>query len=119
MISRVAWSTGSLLVAGSVGQNAYIAHAAGMRTDANKRLPLQNAALIQMLNGIGLMMTSLRIGNKNKKLALVPISLMMVGSVMFSGFIFYEKLTEKKTFSGYIRYGGSATLFGWVTLALL
>ena len=72
-----------------------------------------------MLNGLGLMMTSLRLGNKSKMIAVVPVGLLMSGTVMFSGFIFYEKLTEQKTFSGFIRYGGSATLFGWVALALL
>lgn len=65
-----------------------------MRNDANKRLPLQNAALIQMLNGLGLMMTSLRISKKSSKLAILPIGLMLSGTVMFSGFIFYEKMTE-------------------------
>jgi uncharacterized membrane protein YgdD (TMEM256/DUF423 family) len=75
--------------------------------------------MIQMLNGLGLMMTSLRIGNKSSKIALVPIGLLLSGTLMFSGIIFYEKLTDKKTFSGFIRYGGSATLFGWVTLAML
>lgn len=94
MVSRVAWSFGSLLVAASVGENAYIAHAAAFRTDANKRLPVQNAAMIQMLNGLGLMMVSLRIGNKSSKVALVPVGLLMAGTVMFSGCIFYEKLTE-------------------------
>jgi uncharacterized membrane protein YgdD (TMEM256/DUF423 family) len=72
-----------------------------------------------MLNGLGLMMTSLRIGNKGSKLAILPIGLMLSGTVMFSGFIFYEKLTERRTFSGFIRYGGSFTIFGWLALTLL
>lgn len=80
---------------------------------------MQNAALIQMLNGLGLMMTSLRMGNKAPKVAILPISLLILGSGVFSGIIFYEKLTLDKSFSGYIRYGGSATLFGWMTLILL
>merc|ERR1712127_639779 len=96
------------------------AHAAHLRHSADERLPLQNAALIQMLNGLGLLMTSLRINaGGSAKLAVAPVSLMIGGTCMFSVLIIKEKLTGDRTFSGLIRYGGSATLFGWAALAML
>lgn len=77
--------------------------------------------MIQMLNGLGLMMTSLRIGQKPSKsrIAIVPIALLTVGTCAFSGFIFYEKINNDRTFSPYIRYGGSATIFGWLAIFFL
>ena len=120
MVSRLAWSSGSLLVAASVGEQAYIAHASNeLKTDANKRLPLQNAALIQMLNGLGLMMLSLRVGKKTPKMAYAPLGLLILGSTMFSGFIFYDKLTGDGRLRSYVRYGGSATIFGWLAMTFL
>lgn len=46
MLKRISWSTGALFVSLSVAENAYIAHKGDYKNDANKRLPLQNAALI-------------------------------------------------------------------------
>jgi len=51
--------------------------------------------------------------------AILPISLLLVGSGAFSGILFYEKITSDRTFSGYVRYGGTATIFGWMTMILL
>lgn len=74
-----------------------------------------------MLNGLGLMMTALRLGQKpsKSKIALIPIALLTVGTCAFSGLIFYEKINNDRTFSGFIRYGGSATIFGWLTIFFL
>lgn len=52
-------------------------------------------------------------------MAAVPVALMVSGTCMFSVLIFKEKMTGDRTFSGFIRYGGSATLFGWAALAML
>jgi hypothetical protein len=46
MLKRFAWSTGSVFVALSVAESAYIAHVGDYKNDPNKRLPLQNAAMI-------------------------------------------------------------------------
>ena len=70
-----------------------------------------------MLNGLGLMMTSLKIGNKKSRIAVVPVGLLLLGSGAFSGLLFYEKITTDRTFSAYVRYGGSLTLIGWALLA--
>lgn len=70
-----------------------------------------------MLNGLGLMMASLRIGGRKTKFAVIPISLLVLGTGAFSGLLFYDKITGDRTFSAYIRYGGSLTLVGWALLS--
>jgi len=72
-----------------------------------------------MLNGLGLMMVALRVGQKNSKFAVVPISLFTAGTFLFSGIIFYSNLQNDRTFNKFIRFGGSATIFGWFAMAFI
>lgn len=42
-----------------------------------------------------------------------------MGTLLFSGLIFYEKLYNDRTFVKFIRFGGSATIFGWFAMAFI
>jgi len=46
-----------------------------------------------MLNGLGLMMIGLRMKQNKSKLVIFPLSLLMIGTVLFSGNMFYGHLT--------------------------
>lgn len=72
-----------------------------------------------MLNGLGLMMITIKQGQKASRLAVVPVGLLTAGTLLFSGLIFYEKLYHDRTFVKFIRFGGSATIFGWFAMVFI
>ena len=113
--------TGTSLVAISVGQSAFIAH--GLKKhepDPEKqfemRQHLENARLITMLNGLGLCLISIK---GKGRLSIVPFSLLTVGTGAFSGLIFYSKIYKDDKLNFLVKYGGSATIFGWFAMALM
>ena len=70
-----------------------------------------------MLNGLGLMLIGLR-AKKGFK-AHIPGSLMLTGSVLFPGMIFYSRLYEDKRFLKLVMVGGSSTTIAWAAMAIL
>eukprot|EP00354_Favella_ehrenbergii_P005330 CAMPEP_0170455070 /NCGR_PEP_ID=MMETSP0123-20130129/3128_1 /TAXON_ID=182087 /ORGANISM="Favella ehrenbergii, Strain Fehren 1" /LENGTH=92 /DNA_ID=CAMNT_0010718027 /DNA_START=32 /DNA_END=307 /DNA_ORIENTATION=+ len=86
------------MVGVSVAQSAIIAHHLHkMEQDEQKKVllrrALENARMITMLNGLGLAMIALR-NTKRPNLALLPMSMLVGGTGMFSGVIFYEAFTK-------------------------
>lgn len=79
---------------------------------------MENARMITMLNGIGLGMIALR-NTKRPAVAILPISLLVAGTGMFSGTIFYEAFTKDTRMHWIIKFGGSASIFGWFFMGLL
>ena len=72
--------------------------------------------MITMLNGLGMCLISLK---SKSKLATVPTTLLLGGTGAFSGLIFYEAWFKDRQFHNFIKYGGTATILGWFTMALL
>ena len=92
------WTIGTMLVGISVGQSAVIAHKLDkLQSDPKKqvrlRQSLENARLITMLNGLGLAMCALR-KTSRPAFAIVPTTLLVTGTGLFSGIIFYEALKK-------------------------
>ena len=79
---------------------------------------LENARLITMLNGLGLAMISLRKTHR-PKVAALPMTLLITGTALFSGVIFYEAFTKDESMHWAIKFGGSASIFGWICMGLL
>ena len=69
-----------------------------------------------MLNGVGLMLASLKYRN-SMKLIWLPISLITTGMVLFPGMIFYSNIYEDRRFIKLVMDGGSCTTAGWFFLA--
>ena len=69
-----------------------------------------------MLNGLGMCMLSLR---SKSKVTLLPAALLLGGTALFPGIIFYEAYTKDLQFHGYVKYGGMATIIGWFAMALV
>ena len=84
---------------------------------AKLRTALENARLITMINGLGLAM----IGLKNSRSALVflPSTLLLLGTILFPGIIFYEAVTKNDVFHKFIKFGGMASIFGYFAMALI
>ena len=71
-----------------------------------------------MLNGLGLTMMALRKTSK-PVFASVPTVLLLTGTGLFSGVIFYEAFTKDDRMHWVIKFGGSASIFGWLFMAVL
>ena len=79
---------------------------------------MENARLITMLNGLGLAMISLRKSSR-PMVAALPMSLLVTGTGLFSGIIFYEAFTKDERMHWAIKFGGSASIFGWLLMGLI
>ena len=111
-MNRLLWSTGTAGIALSVAENAWTAHGAS-RFGPKDMIALNNAVHIQMLNGIGLCLLSLR---KANKIRMLPASLLCTGSVLFPGMIFYSRIYEDKRYVKLVMVGGTCSILGWVAM---
>ena len=123
MLKNLQWAFGTSLVGISIGQSAIIAHKLQkLESDATKQAALrkacENARLITMLNGLGLAMIGLR-KTSRPTISLLPTSLLVAGTLGFSGIIFYEAFTKDTQFHWAIKFGGSASIFGWICMGLI
>ena len=84
---------------------------------AKMRTALENARLITMINGLGLAMIGLK--NSRSSIVFLPTFLLMVGTVLFPGVIFYEAIVKNDMFHGFIKFGGMASIFGYFAMALI
>ena len=122
-MKRFQWTLGTAMVGVSVAQSAMIAHKLE-KIEPNptkqiaKRQALENARLVTMLNGLGLSMMALK-KTSRPTFAAIPTALLITGTALFSGIIFYEAFTKDAQFHGIIKIGGSASIFGWFAMAIL
>lgn len=70
-----------------------------------------------MLNGLGLMLIGLRAKKTSAKH--IPGALLMTGSVLFPGMIFYSRLYNDKRYIRLVMVGGSCSVLGWAAMAIL
>ena len=93
-----------------------------LEPDATKQIALrkalENARLITMLNGLGMAMIALR-KTSRPKVAAIPFVSLVAGTAMFSGIIFYEAFTKDERMHWAIKFGGTASILGWITMGLL
>eukprot|EP00355_Strombidium_rassoulzadegani_P002438 CAMPEP_0168611048 /NCGR_PEP_ID=MMETSP0449_2-20121227/2133_1 /TAXON_ID=1082188 /ORGANISM="Strombidium rassoulzadegani, Strain ras09" /LENGTH=109 /DNA_ID=CAMNT_0008651435 /DNA_START=1 /DNA_END=327 /DNA_ORIENTATION=- len=106
--NRILWASGSLGVALSILENAYTAHTQTKYTEKDK-VALNNAVHIQMLNGLGVCMLSMR----QSRFRMLPGSLLITGSILFPGMIFYSRIYEDKSYMKLVMVGGTCSIAGW------
>ena len=121
-MQRAQWIFGTTLVGVSIAQSAIIAHKVEkIEPDPTKqvklRQSLENARLITMLNGLGLAAMALRTKSSSK--AMIPTGLLLAGVVLFPGIIFYEAQTKDMSYHSMVKFGGSASIFGWIAMGIL
>ena len=54
--------------------------------------------------------------SKRPTLAMLPMGLLLTGTGLFSGVIWYEAFTKDLQFHGMIKFGGMASIFGWLLM---
>ena len=55
----------------------------------------------------------------SKRRVVVPAGMLLTGTSLFSGIIFYEKFTKDAQFHSLIKFGGTSTIFGWLAMMTL
>lgn len=116
MAHRFYWSMGALFTSLGVLENAYTAHTRTAYNEKDK-VALDNAVRIQLLNGMGLMLLSLKA--KKGVLMHIPGAFIFTGSVLFPGMIFYSRIYDDKRFVKLVMVGGSSTVLGWAAMAII
>ena len=121
-MQRLQWSLGTLCVGTAIGQSAIIAHyLPKLESDSQRQIKLrqslENARLVTMLNGLGLALISLR--QSRSAVSVLPTTMLIAGTGLFSGLIFYEAVTKDARAHGLIKFGGTASILGWVFMGLL
>ena len=110
---RAAWVFGSLNIASSIGMKGYSMHS-GKITTQNKE-SVEIASNTQFMNGVGMCLLSLkavpRIG--------LPFLMLKFGTAFFCYVVYYQRIYGDYTFRRLVPVGGSLTLLGWVSMALV
>ena len=111
-------SIGGLLAALAVGLGAIGAHALKTQLTAEQLETFQTAVHYQMIHAIGLILVGLLGLYQRSRLFDVAGWSMLVGAILFSGFLFAWLATGRKFFVYPVPVGGVSFIVGWLTLAI-
>ena len=109
---------GGLLAALAVGLGAIGAHALKTQLTPEQLETFQTAVYYQMTHAIGLVLVGLLGLHQRSQLFDVAGWSMLVGIILFSGFIFAWLATGRKFFVYLVPVGGIAFIIGWLALAI-
>ena len=59
------------------------------------------------------------LSTRKSNIRMLPASLLLTGSVLFPGVIFYSKIYNDKSFIKLVMVGGSCTTAGWIAMMLV
>jgi uncharacterized membrane protein YgdD (TMEM256/DUF423 family) len=109
---------GGLLAALAVGLGAIGAHALKSQLTTQQLETFHTAVQYQMYHALGLVLVGLL--NLYHRSRLFDLSgwAMLIGSILFSGFLFAWVLTGNRSFVYPVPVGGVAFIIGWVLLAV-
>ena len=111
-------SQGGLLAALAVGLGALGAHALKTQLTPEQLLTFHTAVHYQMIHAIGLVLIGLLSLYQRSRLFDVAGWAMLVGIILFSGFLFAWLGTGQKFFVYPVPVGGIAFIIGWSALAI-
>ena len=111
-------SLGGLLAALAVGLGAIGAHALKTQLTPEQLETFQTAVHYQMIHAIGLVLVGLLSLYQRSRLFDVAGWAMLVGIILFSGFIFAWLATGRKFFIYPVPVGGVSFIIGWLALAI-
>ena len=109
---------GGLLAALAVGLGAIGAHALETHLTPEQLETFHTAVRYQMVHAIGLILVGLLSRDQRSRLLDVAGWAMLVGIVLFSGFLFAWLATGQKFFVYPVPIGGVSFIIGWLALAL-
>ena len=109
---------GGLLAALAVGLGAIGAHALKTQLTPDKLETFHTAVHYQMIHAIGLILVGLLSLHQRSRLFDIAGWAMLIGIILFSGFLFAWLLTGRKFFVYPVPIGGVAFIIGWLTLAV-
>jgi uncharacterized membrane protein YgdD (TMEM256/DUF423 family) len=109
---------GGLLAALAVGLGAIGAHALTTQLTPERLETYHTAVQYQMIHAIGLVLVGLLVLDHRSRLLDVAGWSMLVGIVLFSGFLFAWLATGWKPFVYPVPIGGVAFIIGWLMLAI-
>ncbi len=110
--------TGAALACLAVAMGALGAHAFKSLLDPQQLETFHTAVHYQMLHAIGLMLVGLLDLYRRSVWWRVAGWFMVVGVVLFSGFLYFWVATGIRTLMYLVPIGGTAFILGWATLAL-
>ena len=109
---------GSLLAAVAVGLGAVGAHVLKAQLAPEQLETFQTAVHYQMTHAIGLVLVGLLSLHRRSRLFAVAGWAMLVGIILFSGFLFAWLATGWKVFVYPVPIGGISFIFAWLVLAV-
>jgi uncharacterized membrane protein YgdD (TMEM256/DUF423 family) len=109
---------GGLLAALAVGLGAIGAHALKTQLAPEQLETFHTAVHYQMIHAIGLILVGLLSLYQRSRLFDVAGWAMLVGIILFSGFLFAWLATGRKFFVYPVPVGGIAFIIGWLALAI-
>jgi uncharacterized membrane protein YgdD (TMEM256/DUF423 family) len=109
---------GGLLAALAVGLGAIGAHALKARLSPEHLATFHTAVQYQMYHAIGLVLVGLLGLHQRSRLLDFAGWSMLLGIVLFSGFLYMWLATGRRLFVYPVPLGGMAFILGWVLLAL-
>ena len=111
-------SLGGLLAALAVGLGAIGAHALKAQLTPEQLETYHTAVHYQMSHAIGLVLVGLLSLYQRRRLFDFAGWAMLVGIILFSGFLFAWLATNRKFFVYPVPVGGVAFIVGWLVLAI-
>ena len=108
------WKLGAFSAGSSIAIQAVGGH---KPWSVEKKIIFSRGWEIQFSSAVGLMILGTS-RHKGKLKALGGISL-LVGSLIFSGLIYYRCFTDDKSYNYLMPYGGGTTMLGWLMLLFI
>ncbi len=118
MPTSVSVFLGGLLAALAVALGAIGAHALKAHLTPQQLATFQTAVHYQMTHAIGLVLVGLLSRHQRSRLFDVAGWAMLVGIILFCGFLYAWLATGQKFFVHPVPVGGTAFIIGWVALAI-
>ncbi len=109
---------GGLSAALAVGLGAIGAHALKTQMTPDQLETFRTAVHYQMVHAIGLVLVGLLSRFQRSRLFVVAGWAMLVGIILFSGFLFAWLTTGRKFFVYPVPVGGISFMIGWLALAI-
>lgn len=109
---------GGLLAALAVGCGAIGAHALKTQLTPEQLETYHTAVHYQMIHAIGLVLVGLSSLHQRNRLFDVAAWAMLIGIILFSGFLFAWLATGHRLFVYPVPVGGVAFIIGWLMLAI-
>jgi uncharacterized membrane protein YgdD (TMEM256/DUF423 family) len=84
--------------------------------DIDRKLIFNKAFELHITSAIGMMLSAFRY---KSYYSLIPGSLLLAGTILFSGPAYYRCFKDDRKYNYLMPLGGSCIIFGWILLAVL